>query len=219
MHADKGVDVVCRVARLAGIPLRIAAKMREPIERAYFRERVEPLLGGGIQYVGEVATAAKLQLLGAARCLLNPLRWHEPFGMVMIESLACGTPVVCRPMGAAPEIVTDGVTGALRLDEEALAVAVIEASGFDRGACRQSVATRFSAERLVRDHVHFYEATLATFDGRAMPVRPQVLGANDGHGRIGRRRPLPVTDTYAAQTSSGSGSRQVPAAQALRARG
>ena len=121
MSPDKGVHTAVRVAREAGVPLKIAAKLREQAEHEYFNERVRPLLGGDIEFVGEVGGTAKHELLGDALCLLNPMAWPEPFGMVMIEALASGTPVVATPRGAAPEIVDDGVTGYLRVGEDALA--------------------------------------------------------------------------------------------------
>ena len=106
------------------MPLRIAAKLREPAEQAYFDRAVEPLLGDGVEYVGEVGGAEKLDLLAGAMCLLNPIAWPEPFGMVMIEALACGTPVVATPCGSVPELVTDGVTGFVRADDAGLAAAL-----------------------------------------------------------------------------------------------
>jgi glycosyltransferase involved in cell wall biosynthesis len=136
--------------------LRIAAKMSEPAERFYFEQEVRPLLGDGIEYVGEVGRADKLALLGGATCLLNPIAWPEPFGMVMVEALACGTPVVATPLGAVPEIVDDGVTGFVRSGEGSLAEAVLAAAYLDREACRQTVAERFSAERMVADHLEVY---------------------------------------------------------------
>ena len=156
MSVDKGVHVAIRVARAAGYPLRIAAKMRQRDEREYFEERVKPLLGADIDYLGEVGGNGKLALLGGAACLLNPIAWPEPFGMVMIEALACGTPVVVTPRGAAPELVDDGVTGFLRSDEESLAVALGRVGGLDRRACREAVSVRFSAERLATDHIAVY---------------------------------------------------------------
>jgi len=156
MSPDKGVHVAARVARDAGMPLRIAAKMREPAERVYFEEHVAPLLGHGVEYVGEVGGDDKLDLLANACCLLNPLAWPEPFGMVMIEALACGTPVVATPAGSVPEIITDGVTGFIAADEGALAAALERASELDRRRCRKEAAERFSTERMVRDHVDLY---------------------------------------------------------------
>jgi glycosyltransferase involved in cell wall biosynthesis len=160
MHPDKGVEAACRIARRAGVPLTIAAKLREPEERTFFEGRIRPYLGGDVEYVGEVEGAAKRALLGAAMCLLNPIAWREPFGMVMIEALACATPVLARPLGAAPEIVVDGVTGALAAAEGQLADALRTVPMLDRRACRRDVERRFTADRMVRDHVALYEAVL-----------------------------------------------------------
>ena len=118
MSPHKGVDAAVRIARAAGIDLKIAAKLAEPAEREYFRSCVEPLLGPHAEYVGEVGGQDKWELLGAATCLLNPLRWSEPFGMVMIEALATGTPVIATPAGSVPEIVTDGINGYIRSTEQ-----------------------------------------------------------------------------------------------------
>ena len=128
------------------MPLRIAAKMSEAAEQLYFDRHVRPLLGGDIEYVGEVGGADKLELLGNATCLLNPIAWPEPFGMVMVEALACGTPVVATPMGAVPEIVDDGLTGFVCSGEDALAEALLAVAGIDRDKCRRAVAERFSAD-------------------------------------------------------------------------
>jgi glycosyltransferase involved in cell wall biosynthesis len=162
MHPDKGVDRAITAARAAGIPLLIAAKMSEPHEREYFDAAVAPRLGGGIEYVGEVSRADKFHLLGAATCLLNPIRWAEPFGMVMIESLACGTPVVATPAGSAPEIVSDGETGYLCADAAALVDAIPRAASLDRERCRVAAAVRFSSTRMAADHVRVYRAAIAT---------------------------------------------------------
>jgi glycosyltransferase involved in cell wall biosynthesis len=161
MHPDKGVDTACHVARAAGIPLRIAAKMREPAEKTWFASNVKPLLTDEIEYLGELGPHDKLALLADATCLLNPIAWSEPFGMVMIEALACGTPVVVTPCGAAREIVDDGVTGFVRATVAGLALGVQSASSLDRRACRAAVADRFSAERLVADHIACYERAVA----------------------------------------------------------
>ena len=117
---------------MATVPLVIAAKMHEREEVQYFERHVEPLLGRGARYVGEVGGDQKERLLGDASVLLNPIRWHEPFGMVMIESLAVGTPVVAPPTGSVPELVDDGVSGFLRDDEPGLADALRRAASLDR---------------------------------------------------------------------------------------
>ena len=119
MVPEKGAHRAIRIARRAGWPLRIAAKMREPAEQAFFDAEVRPLLGGDIEYVGELGSPEKRDLLCGAVALLNPIDWPEPFGMVMLEALACGTPVVARAVGAAPEIVGHGEVGFLgRTDDD-----------------------------------------------------------------------------------------------------
>ncbi|HEX6659671.1 MAG TPA: glycosyltransferase family 4 protein [Ilumatobacter sp.] len=156
MCPEKGADRAIDIARAAGLPLRIAAKMREPAERAFFDAVIAPRLGGEIEYVGEVGLADKITLLQDARALVNPIDWPEPFGLVMIEALACGTPVLTLAAGAAPEIVVDGETGfvARRLDDLIVGAQMI--GQLDRDACRRSAETRFSAARMARDHVEVY---------------------------------------------------------------
>jgi glycosyltransferase involved in cell wall biosynthesis len=168
MSPDKGVHTAIAVARAAGVPLKIACKMQEPAEQVYFRAVVAPLLGGDVEFVGEVGGDQKLDLLAGARCLLNPIAWHEPFGMVMIEAMACGTPVVATPMGAVNEIVDDGVTGFVRATPGDLALAVVAAGELDRLACRQVAADRFSIARMAEEHVQLYEAVT---EARRAPAR------------------------------------------------
>lgn len=170
MHPVKGADVAARVARQAGMPLRIAAKMREPAERDWFAAEVKPLLGGDIEYVGEVGRAEALSLLQDAAALVNPIRWSEPFGLVMIEALAAGTPVLAFPNGAAPEIVEDGSTGFLCVDEEHMVRRVGDIPLLERRACRNAVLTRFSTARVVEDHLAAYERIMAAdAPGRVFP--------------------------------------------------
>jgi glycosyltransferase involved in cell wall biosynthesis len=171
MHPAKGVDLAIHAARAVGMPLLIAAKMRDEGEVAYFQERVRPLLGGDVEYLGEVGGADKLELLGSAACLLNPIQWPEPFGMVMLESLACGTPVITTGRGAAPEIVDDGVTGFLCEDEPSLTDALRRAADIDRRTCRTSAEERFSAKRMVERHVALYRR-LITERPPAAPSTP-----------------------------------------------
>jgi glycosyltransferase involved in cell wall biosynthesis len=161
MHPSKAPHVAARIARRAGVPLKIAAKMQEPGERAYFEAMVRPLLGGDITYVGEVDRPTKLELLGQAQCLLNPIAWSEPFGMVMIEALACGTPVLTTHFGAAPEIVEDGAVGFLRSDEDDLVDALGRIHQIDRSACRRHVAERFSVKHMVDKHIEVYSQAIS----------------------------------------------------------
>jgi glycosyltransferase involved in cell wall biosynthesis len=176
MEPGKGVHTAAEVARRAGVPLRIAAKMREASEVDYFESAVQPLLGDGIEYLGEIGGAAKLQLLAEASCLLNPIAWPEPFGMVMIEALACGTPVVTTACGAAPEIVDEGITGFVRDDEASLVEALRQAGGLDRAACRDAVAARFSTQRMAAAHVELYERAVDGHRARSAGAMHPVPG-------------------------------------------
>src|SRR3954454_16964783 len=171
MTPEKGVHVAIEVARDAGLPLRIAAKMREPAEHEYFEACVQPLLGGDIQYVGEVDAHEKVELLGSATALLNPIQWDEPFGLTMVEALACGTPVVVTPRGAAPEIVDDGVTGFVCDSRERLVAAVSEVGGLDRDACRSAAVTRFSMESMVDAYERLFTVLTEPGSGSTSPLR------------------------------------------------
>ena len=151
----KGVAEALRIARAADVPLRIAAKMRDASEHDYFEHEVRPLLTRDHEYLGEVSDAEKQVLLGEAFALLNPIQWAEPFGLVMIEALAAGTPVVGTPSGAAPEIVQPGVTGFLAQVDE-LAALLPRATSLDRAACRKDLEQRFSADRMVQEHLQLY---------------------------------------------------------------
>jgi glycosyltransferase involved in cell wall biosynthesis len=167
MSPTKGVDAAITVARLAGVPLMIAAKQRERREREYFEAEIRPRLGRDVDYLGEVGGTEKLRLIGEARALLNPISWDEPFGMCMIEALACGTPIVATPRGSVPEIVDDGVTGFVRASTRGLADALRDVGRLDRRACRASVEARFSMQRVAADHVAFYADVLeGRVDGR-----------------------------------------------------
>jgi glycosyltransferase involved in cell wall biosynthesis len=161
MTAGKGSREAVHAARAAGVRLLIAAKMQEPLEREFFAQHVEPLLGDGVEYVGEVGPVERLRLLSGARALVNPISWPEPFGLVMIEALACGTPVITLRAGAAPEIVEDWITGRVCDDMDEVAAAMRVAGAFDRRACRKAAETRFSTERMVQDHLDLFESLVA----------------------------------------------------------
>lgn len=160
MSPDKGADRAIRVARAAGRRILIAAKLQQPDEHRYYEESVAPLLGEDAVYVGEVGAPTKYALLGDAEALVNPIRWPEPFGLVMVESLACGTPVVSFAEGAAPEIVDDGLTGFLCRDEDDMVAALDQLDRIDRRACRAAAARHFSLERFVEEHVLLYRRVL-----------------------------------------------------------
>lgn len=160
MSPDKGAHRAVAIARAAGLPLKIGAKMREKAERRYFEREVKPLLGDGVEYVGEVDAAGRLELLQDAVALVNPIQWPEPFGLVMIEALACGTPVVAQAVGSAPEIVEHGRTGFLCKDDDEMAAALREVATIDRAVCREHAVRRFSTARMVEDHLDLYRRTL-----------------------------------------------------------
>ena len=152
MSPDKGVREAVDVARAAGVRIVIASKLQEPAEHEYFDAQVAPSLGPGVEFVGEVGGEDKLDLLAEAACLLNPLRWAEPFGMVMVEALACGTPVVAAHAGSVPEIVEDGVTGFVRDEPDELVDALGRVHELDRPTCRRAVEDRFTSDRMVADY-------------------------------------------------------------------
>ncbi|MET1045036.1 MAG: glycosyltransferase family 4 protein [Microbacteriaceae bacterium] len=160
MHPTKGVHRAIAVARGSGRPLIIAAKMWEPEEHRYFTDVVQPMLGRGIEYIGQVGRDEKVSLLGHAEALVNPIRWREPFGLVMIESLACGTPVLAFAEGAATEIVEHGVTGLLCDDEADMARVVERVAAIDRSVCRSRCADRFSMGHMLTRHEMLYRRVL-----------------------------------------------------------
>ena len=160
LSPDKGAGRAIDVARKADVPLLLAGKMREPWERDYFEARVAPFLSEQIQYLGEVGHQRKLELLAGAQALVFPIRWNEPFGLVMLEALACGTPVLAFPEGAAPEVVDDGRTGFLCHDEADMAEAVGRVDVLDRAACRAAVEGYFSTARMAREHLELFEGLL-----------------------------------------------------------
>jgi glycosyltransferase involved in cell wall biosynthesis len=161
MSFDKGAHRAVRTAIETGLPLKIAGKMREPIERQYFDEYVRPHLSGRIEYLGEVPHGEKVELLQNARATLFPIEWEEPFGLVMIESMACGTPVVASRFGAVPEVVEPGRSGVIVDDWADAAQALEQADAISPEDCRAYAKERFARDRLVRDYVAAYEGELA----------------------------------------------------------
>lgn len=156
MAPEKGAREAALVARRAGIPLLLAGKMHEQSEMEYFDSQVRPLLGRDAEYVGEIGHAEKVQLLGNAIALLNPIQWPEPFGLVMIEAMACGTPVLAFPVGAAPEIVDDGRTGFLCSDIDEMTARIDDVPALDRAACRAAVEQRFSTARMCEQYATLF---------------------------------------------------------------
>jgi glycosyltransferase involved in cell wall biosynthesis len=158
---DKGAHRAIAVAMELGLPLKMAGKNREPKEREYFREFVEPHVGhGGIEYLGEVTHGEKVELLQDARATLFPIEWEEPFGLVMVESMACGTPVIATRHGAVPEVIEDGVSGIIVENYREMAAALEQADALDPNECRRFVEERFAPERMVRDYENAYRAAI-----------------------------------------------------------
>jgi glycosyltransferase involved in cell wall biosynthesis len=153
---EKGVDQAIEIAVRSGIPLKIAAKI-DRNDREYFENRIRPLLDHSlIEFVGEIGYAEKNDFLGNAAALLFPITWPEPFGLVMIEAMACGTPVIAYPFGSVPEIVQDGVTGFLVRDTDGAVEAVHRVSEIARLDCRHHFERHFTDERMALDYVKIY---------------------------------------------------------------
>jgi glycosyltransferase involved in cell wall biosynthesis len=154
---EKRVDLAIEIARQARMPIRIAAKI-DPTDGHYFREVVAPLLKlPHVDFLGEIAEADKSEFLGNARAVLFPIDWPEPFGLVMIESMACGTPVVAFRRGSVPEVMENGVTGWIVDDVDGAVEAVHRVASVDRGTCRRVFERRFSAGRMAADYLTVYE--------------------------------------------------------------
>jgi glycosyltransferase involved in cell wall biosynthesis len=159
---EKRPDLAIAVAKRAAIPLKIAAKV-DPADRRYFESEIRPLLDDPlIEFLGEIDDAAKPGFLGGAMALLFPIDWPEPFGLVMIEAMACGTPVIARPCGSVPELIEAGRTGFVVDTVEELVDAVKRVRTIDRAACRRHVEERFSIERMVDDYESIYRVMAAS---------------------------------------------------------
>jgi glycosyltransferase involved in cell wall biosynthesis len=172
---EKGLDTAIRVAGEAGQPLRIAA--RKPLrsssdpgvraDRQHYQHDILPLLNGGsTRFVGEVDGTDKDRFLGNAAALLFPVRWPEPFGLVMVEAMACGTPVIALRQGSVPEVIEDGVTGIICDDEASMLEAIGRIDEIDRARCRQVAEERFSPRRMADDYVAVYRQLAVLEDQR-----------------------------------------------------
>jgi glycosyltransferase involved in cell wall biosynthesis len=158
IHPDKGAHLAIEVARLAGMPLVLAGIVQD---EAYFRESVEPHLGGsGVTFVGPVGPGQRDALLGGARALLHLIAFAEPFGLSVVEALATGTPVIATPLGSMPELIRDGRTGLLVADVPEAVAAVERVGALRRQDCRDDVAERFTADRMVDDYVGVFTRAL-----------------------------------------------------------
>jgi glycosyltransferase involved in cell wall biosynthesis len=164
---EKGLDVAIQVARATGRLLRIGAKV-DPADQEFFETVIRPLLASpGVEFIGEVDEATKRELLVHARALLFPIDWPEPFGLVMIEALACGTPVIARPRGSVPEVLEDGETGLLADGVDDLVRAAATVDRLDRRACRAAAERRFSVTAMADRYEALYRRLIAGRVGRA----------------------------------------------------
>jgi glycosyltransferase involved in cell wall biosynthesis len=187
LTADKGPDAAIRIARAAGKPLHIAAKLPRA-ERGYFKETLEPQIDGcQIRLIGEVNDQAKEHFLARAAALLFPIDWPEPFGLVMIEAMACGTPVIAFRSGSVPEVVDHGVTGFIVDDEDEAVDALKRLGELDRRKIRARFEQRFSAARMAQDYVdHYKRVAAANASDTAIPIKlglalPQERNPTSSH--------------------------------------
>ncbi len=181
---EKRPDRAIEIARALGIPLKIAAKVDKADEK-YFREKIQPLLDGpDVEFVGEVDERSKTKFLGEARALLFPIDWPEPFGLVMIEAMACGTPTLAFRQGSVPEVIDNGISGRVVDTMQEAIAAMPEVLALDRRRVRQQFEKRFSATRMAHDYVDLYRRQIAL--ARAPEgVRPGL--------RLGHRQSDPMT--------------------------
>ena len=177
---EKGPDVAIRIAQRAGMPLRVAAKLPRGHSR-YFKEQLQPLIDASrTELVGEVDDTRKEGLLQNAAALLFPIDWPEPFGLVMIEAMACGTPVIAFRRGSVPEVIENGVTGFVVDNEDEAVAAVARTLKLDRRGIRATFDKRFTAKRMTQDYVRCYRTlakqTAHTDKAAAqVPVEPPIL--------------------------------------------
>ena len=162
MSPNKGPDLAARIARSLDVPLVMAAKCEDPAEERYFEETIQPLLGDGVSYIGTADADEKRELLRTARALLFPISWEEPFGLVMIEAMACGTPVIATPRGSVPEVVVDGETGFIREDFDGLVEAARHAGDIEPEACRRRAVEHFDAGVMVEGYERVFAEVIAS---------------------------------------------------------
>ena len=164
---EKAPDRAIRIARRAGIPLKIAAKV-DRVDEEYYRTKIRPMIDGRhVEMIGEIGDAEKPDFLSGASALLLPIDWPEPFGLVMIEAMACGTPVIAFPAGSVPEVIEDGRTGFIVRDEAEAVAAVGRLPELSRTAIRVRFEERFSVERMAADYLSLYR-------GLAAKARPRL---------------------------------------------
>ena len=160
---EKRVDRAIRIAEHCGVPLKIAAKI-DRADREYYEEQIEPMMRGSkvVEYIGEINDTEKAEFLSGAIALLVPIDWPEPFGLVMIEAMACGTPVIVYNRGSAPEIIEEGLTGFVVEDDEGAIGAVDRLGQLSRTRIRKRFEERFTARRMAQDYLSVYRSLAAS---------------------------------------------------------
>jgi glycosyltransferase involved in cell wall biosynthesis len=178
---EKKVESAISIALKAGMPLKIAAKV-DKLDMPYFENEIKPLMNNSlVEFLGEVGDREKNDLMGSAIAFLHPVDWPEPFGLSLIEAMACGTPVIARRRGSIPEVVDHGITGYIfEKDDEAVDHIRNDLPSFSRQRCRKQFEKRFLAERMARDYLSVYQSLIERSSG----FRPD---------RVGKRYRLPGT--------------------------
>jgi len=209
---EKGTDHAIRIAQRCGLPLKIAAKV-DKSDCDYFEQRIRPLPNSpAVEFIGEIGDAEKPAFLSAAIALLAPIDWPEPFGLVTIEAMACGTPVIAYNRGAVPEIVEHGVTGFVVEDEASAAAAVARVESLSRPTIRTRFEQRFTARRMVEDYVALYRELIEA----AGPRRRAAARTNAARGSSGRWQAHPSFTS--GRVSGNSSQTEVTPQRAMNAR-
>jgi glycosyltransferase involved in cell wall biosynthesis len=159
-HPEKSPHLAIDAARAAGLPIVLAGKCSEPIERAYFTREIEPRIDTDVTIFGIADAAAKRRLLSRATCMLFPISWEEPFGLVVIEAMVCGTPVVALRRGAVPELILDGQTGVICDDPADLPAGIARAANIDPATCRKHVEASFTVEVMAQGYEAVYRQAM-----------------------------------------------------------
>jgi glycosyltransferase involved in cell wall biosynthesis len=169
---EKRVDRAIAIASHCGLPLKIAAKV-DNVDRDYFEDEIRPLLGmGDVEFIGEIGDTKKSHFLSGALALIVPIDWPEPFGLVMMEAMACGTPVIAFNRGSVPEVIEDGVTGFIVEDETSAIAAVRRLPQLSRSLIRQRFEERFTVQRMARDYLDVYRSLI-----KGAQIRPRLVSS------------------------------------------